>query len=214
MGLCSKCNVVKTTHLIKDKQICDDCLGNNKIINDGVIKEQEINQINLEVDENKVGMTFKRTIVISSILSVVLVFILLLLTSNNEDKKILEIEESIMTIPKNDIYKNYKAYKALSKYYKENIEYKENYKKYNDLEKLSSECFDKGTLINREYALNKSSYSFNSFGDNKTIMIDDNTIVEQISFSVENDFGVKIKYLSKYRCNLDGSMKQIDMYRQ
>lgn len=146
------------------------------------------------------------------------IFYIITSKSNEENKlpkEIIEAEKSIKIIPKNDIFENYKIYELLSSFYKNNISYKEQFERYKKLEKLSNDCFMKATSINREYALNKNTYNVNSFlGDNKTTMINDETIIKKIEFSVKNDFGMEINYISEYECKLDGSIRQILMFRK
>ncbi len=215
MGLCKKCNTVKSTQLFNEEQICDDCINNNNLNKDKIYEEQQKFTNNHEKKvEDDVSLLVGIFIAI-----IIIVFILFFIFSGDSEeekqkKEVIKSEETLKNISKYDVYENYKAYKILSTYYKDNLDYKIKYEKYNQLEKLSADCFMKATSINREYTLNKNSYSVNSFGNNKTTMINDETISRRIEFSVKNDFGMEINYISEYECNLNGLIKQISMYRK
>lgn len=208
MGLCRKCNIVKNTQLLNNEQICEDCL-NKEDIHENVIKEKNQNNENKNIITSlSIGLAFL----------IFLIIIAYFITGKSRENKIPHdidiVEKSIKNISKMDIFQNYQAYETLSNFYKDNDEYKKQYKKYQKLNKLSTDCFMKGTALNREYTLNKNSYSVNSFGDNKTTMIDDNTISKRIEFYAKNDFGMEINYISEYECKIDGSIKQLFLYRK
>lgn len=210
MGVCKKCGIVKSTKLSNGEQICDDCLDSGNIDNNITNEQKNLN--------NEVGEGFFSSIGIGLAFFLLFIGIAYFITGKSRENKIENdinmVEKSIKNIPKTDIFENYQAYKTLSDFYKDNNNYRKEYEKYEKLNKLSADCSMKATSINREYTLNKNSYRENSFGNNKTTMINNETIVRRIEFSVKNDFGMEINYISEYECTLNGLIKQISMYRK
>lgn len=120
-------------------------------------------------------------------------------------QEIEKLEKTVKSIPSREVEKNFNAYKKLSSYYPDNERYKNKLTRYENLLRIEVQCEIDSRKKNRlllKYPDTYESIVIDEYEYSK--WIDNKTIIHQSSFYGKNAFGVKQRFIKKYKCVVTG----------